>query len=192
MIDPNIECSSHGKVRDDEMGFPKYHYCDPAVPLNEAYSKSNPWNGASFGAGGLGDQTPVMPSSEAHFFDYSQRFLVDADENLLEGSGINSVLSPRSAVAEAKYSAEWWNASGVYQTFGADVDTSAINEDQSGIFHFDNLKGRFSVTGTKDVAADFNIFNPFIYHEDLKTEDKIEIPYVSDYLIATPYYPYPY
>lgn len=166
---PNLDCSSHGKVRLDEQGFPHYHYCDPALPLSEEYSKANPWNGASFGPGILANQTPVMPSSEANFYDFSQ--------SLLDGSGINVVL-------DSGYK--------VYQTFGPDVDTSTVNVDQTGIFHFNELEGQFTLSGTKDVSADFNIFNPFIYHEDLKTEEKVDIPYVSDYVIATPYYPYPY
>jgi len=174
-VDPNENCE---KVQEDEQGFPEYHYCNPATPLSEGFLKENFTSGV------------VMPSSEAHFFDYSQHRDVLSEQ----GSGLNWLFpSPSSvlAVSDVRYSPEWWAESGVYKTFGADVDTT-LNVDQTGIFHFNGFVGQFTNSGTKDVAMDFNLFQPFVHHGHDKDPKKTEIPYVSDYIIATPYYPYPY
>lgn len=197
MPDPNEKCDSRGKVRDDKYGFPHYFYCDPGLPLDEEYSKANPWNGAPFGVGVQRDQTPVMPSAEAHFFDYSQHR--KNIQELADGpSGINYLFpSPSSVsairdtpIAESQYSPEWWAVSGIYKTFGADVQVTT-DPDQTGVFHFNNLKGQFSNTGTKDVAVDFNLFFPFVHHGNTTDPVLMVIPYVSDYIIAKPYFPYP-
>ena len=175
-VDPNINCE---KVKEDEQGFPEYHYCDPATPLSEEFLKENFTSGV------------VMPSSEANFFDYSQHQSVLSQKG---PSGINWLFpSPTAvpAVSDARYSPEWWAESGVYKTFGADVDTT-LNVHQTGIFHFDGFVGQFTNSGTKDVAMDFNLFQSFVHHGHDENPKKTQIPYVSDYIIATPYYPYPY
>jgi len=177
-VDPNEDCE---KIREDEQGFPEYRYCDPATPLSEEFLKANFVSGV------------VMPSSEAHFFDYSQHH-----ENILGANGPSGINFPFpspssvSAVADSPYSPEWWAVSGLYKTFGADVDTT-LNAEQTGIFHFDGSVGQFSNRGTKYVAIDFNLFQPFIHHgHDSQPPVYFVVPYVSDYVIATPYYPYPY
>lgn len=52
---------------------------------------------------------------------------------------------------------------------------------------------QFSVTGTKPVAVDFNLFQPYIHHEvHTESSGHVPLPYVSDYTIAVPFNPYPY
>lgn len=52
---------------------------------------------------------------------------------------------------------------------------------------------QFSVTGTKPVAVDFNLFQPYIHHEvHTESSGHVTLPYVSDYTIAVVFNPYPY
>ena len=127
----------------------------------------------------------------AHFYDHSQ----DPSNN--DGSGINHPFpSYYSEDANTRYSREWWITSGVVQTYGIAAGTSGlfINEDESGIFHFKGIKGQFTESGTKKVATDFNLFQPYIHHglDNNEPDQQFEIPYVSDYILATPFRPYPY
>ena len=169
------------------------------------------------GVGLSGTQMRVMPSAEAHFFDHGNQShqaieVLYRDRGGVEGgSGINYIFpypSSVSAVAESQYSPEWWAVSGIYKTFGADYENVSIKDRQKpppSIFHFKELPGdedvtygEFSNTGIKPAVTDFYIFNTYMHHGHdygdrfLAEPFQLEIPYVSDYLIATPYYPYPY
>ena len=174
----------------------KVTYDNPELPLDESFLKANPWNGAPRGVGVSGELIPVMPSSEAHFFDFSQSH--EEIQKLANGpSGINflfpypSSLTP--AIAETAFSTEWWAVSGSLKTFGPDSGLLIKpNPDESGIFHFNGPSGLFSLTGIKPPKIDFKIFQPYIHHGVPPEEDRLEIPFVSDYTISSPYYPYPY
>ena len=125
----------------------------------------------------------------SHFYDHSQ------DPKFSDGSGINHPFpSYRSAVADSQYNTEWWITSGVVQSYGSDARLDLVNADESGILHFKGQVGQFSLTGTKPVPVDFNLFQPYIHHghDGREPEEQFEIPYVSDYIISVPYLPYPY
>tara|TARA_Y100001938_G_scaffold142921_1_gene214920 strand:- start:1469 stop:1957 length:489 start_codon:yes stop_codon:yes gene_type:complete len=124
--------------------------------------------------------------SWSHFYDYSQ--------DLNDGSGINHPFpSFGYTVGDGRHSKEWWLTSGVVNTYGSDARLDLVNEDESGIFSFDGVKGSFSLSGTKRVAVDFNLFQPYIHHGHDDNEEKYTtIPYISDYTISIPFNPYPY
>ena len=72
--------------------------------------------------------------SWSHFYDYSQ--------DLNDGSGINHPFPSSGYTAgDGRYSKEWWLASGVINTYGSDARLDLVNEDESGIFSFDGVKG---------------------------------------------------
>ena len=122
----------------------------------------------------------VLPSSEAHFFDTQQMHTNN------DGSGINFSFPNPS---------DFTDDSGLLRTYGPDI--RAEQEHQSGIFNFNGLVSLFHTTGTVPAVTDFNIFNPFILHEpQLKPNSKTKelgpffVPYVSDYIINDPFFPY--
>ena len=128
----------------------------------------------------------VMPSAEASFFDTAQLHTNN------QGSGINFPFpNPASGM-------DHWNESGLLKTYGP--DTRPEQEHQSGIFNYNNLISLFHNTGTVPAETDFDIFNPLIHHTPLikkvgRTEKEVgpfEVPYVSDYIISTPFFPYPF
>ena len=127
----------------------------------------------------------VMPSAEAHFFDTAQ---MHVNNPTAKGSGINVPFpSPASG-------SDYWAESGLLKTYAPE---ERINYAGEGIFHYNNLSSLFHTTGTRPVQSDFNIFNPFIHHNARTTITGQEtgpfiIPYVSDYTITTPFYPYPF
>lgn len=174
----------------------KVEYDNPELPLDEAFLKANPWNGDVHGVGISGTLTPVMPSSEAAFFDFTQSHA--HIQHVAKGpSGINYFFpfpSSISQVAGSPFSDEWWGVSGVFKTYPPDSGLLIQpNEDDSGIFHFNGQSGLFSLTGVKPPKIDFNLFSPFIHHgHDGNKEERTEVPFISDYTISLPRFPYPY
>ncbi len=133
----------------------------------------------------------VLASGEANFFDTAQ------DRNLNNGSGIN-------------YPFEENFKTTVIATYGA--DTGEIKD--SGIFHYDELDGRFSYTGNVPSGlgdrlkafrrppegcppvsnadstrepTDFRVQDSVIYHKRYITKKPTEILFLSSYLCKTTY-----
>jgi hypothetical protein len=130
----------------------------------------------------------VLPSGEANSFDFRQH-----------GSGINSPFpypnqnTPDELAGITKtdfpdqFSDAWWQASGALKTYGPDEGTLVDTEQESGIFHFNNLISRFSSASgvNQSGITDFTIFNNYVHHQRLPSNnnnaDAIEIPFVSTY-----------
>ncbi len=136
-----------------------YYYEHPAMPLASG----------EYGSG------VILPSAEAHFFDFRQAHVYN------NGSGINSIFPSVSSFGEA---ASGLAASGLIQTYAE----SPSGASHSG-FYYDGLSGPFSNYGTVPATTDFGIFNSYIHNSGI-AGGPLLIPYISDYIIHPAYDPY--
>ncbi len=131
-----------------------YYYEHPAMPLASG----------EYGSG------VILPSAEAHFFDFRQAHVYNNSD------GINAIFpSVVSGVA---------SESGLIQTYAE----SPSGASHSG-FYYDGLSGPFSNYGTVPATTDFGIFNSYIHNSGI-AGGPLLIPYISDYIIHPAYDPY--
>ena len=136
----------------------------------------------------------IMPSSEMHFFDTSQSHVLNG------GSGINAKFpDPSNFFTEDPDTGRTpEQESGILKTYGPDL----VPIEKSGIFHYDNLQGRFSnaPASRENSITDFTIFNHYIHHyrtqtanEETDRDASISIPFISTYTISVGFpNPYPF
>lgn len=156
-----------------------------------------------------GQQAPpvsgVLPSGEAHFFDYRQDRSVNPTVRSDNGSGINypfphpnpdtpnqeKFLSRENPSGlDDKFTKEWWDASGILKTYPESPN--------SGFYDSAYKSTIFSPTGDKvpfsngrDIKFtqidDFAVFNHYVHHYRLNSPSAppITIPYISQYFIST-------
>jgi hypothetical protein len=160
-----------------------YYYENPAMPLVSG----------DYGSG------VILPSSEAHFYDFAQAHAHNY------GSGINVAFpNPFSSNSADQFSEDWWNVSGLLRTY---PEEAVVKDEKfwrghpvlsagdrggghSGVFYYVGLRGQFSNLGTVVPISDFNIFNQYIHHARDVNGSVTFIPYVSDYIVSVAYNPY--
>ena len=131
-----------------------YYYANPAMPIATG----------DYGSG------VILPSSEAHFFDFIQSHVYN------NSSGINATFPSASSGIDF--------ASGLLRTYGESPPSGSHNG-----FYYAGLSGPFSKYGTVPPVTDFSVFNPYIHHSGVGGNPLL-IHYVSDYIVSSPYNPY--
>ena len=140
----------------------------------------------------------VLPSGESGGFDNIQYHRSRAEAIGAKGSGINFPYPYPNTTTQNKYKTNgnsytesWWETSGILKTYPPDDGILLDENRESGIFHYNFSKGRFS--NGEDVKSsqieDFTIFNDYIHHE-LVSFGIVTIPYISTFKVSINWNPY--
>lgn len=128
----------------------------------------------------------ILPSSQSHFFDYSQE------------SPINQQYPDPPDLFSTRYTnSGTYIYSGIYST--NKKQDLFYNEEESGIFHYNQLSGQFSNYATyNNIKNNFQSFNVYIHYypkiisdlddinsNNIKNDRALRIPYLSSYKINT-------